>query len=434
MTKKAVLTLSGLLLLAPGITLRAQDAPAAPPAPAAAPAVVTVAPTAPPQAAAVVAPAPPAQRVSAASVVPQAAPPALAPAQAAPPSAVLAPAAAPTRALPAMVYAPAAPPQGPGEVTIFQFGDNFLGVSVEDVTRENMGRYQMSGEPRGVGVRSVVKGSPAEKAGLRENDVILRFDGEAVTTTRKLNRLLGESAPEHTARLTIRRGGSEQEISVTLGKREFGREFGGTMIDGDLLRRQAEEMSKNSEMWKRQGEDARRKLEELQRKNPGGVFTFFGGGRRVGISTNALGKQLADYFGVSHGALVTSVEPDSPAARAGLKAGDIVTEVDGERVEDSGDLSRAINRKDEGEVTLTVVRERNRRTVRVTPEKMKSPGGELFPGGLRIEAPSIAISLPQMRLALPTIDLNLRLPPINIQPRTRVTPRVIRPRSGQTIL
>ena len=429
MTKKASLTLSGLLLLAQGHTLRAQEAPAAPPAPAVV-AVAPAAPTGPAPQAAVVAPAPPAQGVYAVSV-PQAAPPAFAPAQAPPPFAVLAPA-PPTHAVPALAYAPAAPPQGPGEVTIFQFGDNFLGVSAEDVTRENMGRYNLSGEPRGVGVRSVVKGSPAEKAGLRETDVILRFDGEAVTTVRKLNRLLGESAPEHTARLTIRRGGSEQEISVTLGRREFGHEFGGTMIDGDLLRRQAEEMSKNSEQWKRQGEEARRKMEEWQRKNPGGVFTFFGGGRRVGISTNALGKQLADYFGVEHGALVTSVEPDSPAARAGLKAGDIVTEVDGERVEDAGDLSRAINRKDEGEVTLTVVRDRDRRTVRVTPEKMKSPGGELFPGGLRIEAPAVAISLPQVRLALPPINLNL--PPINIQPRTRTAPRVIRPRSGQTIL
>lgn len=416
MTKKAVLTLSGLLLLAQGLTLRAQEAPAAPPAPPA-PAVVAVAPAGPGPLAAGVAPAPPARGVYAVSV-PQAAPPALAPAQA---------------AIPALAYAPAAPPQGPGEVTIFHFSDNFLGVSVEDVTRENMGHYNLSGEPRGVGVRSVVKDSPAEKAGLRENDVILRFDGEAITTTRKLNRLLGESAPEHTARLTIRRGGSEQEISVTLGRREFGREFGG-MIDGDLLRRQAEEMSKNSEMWKRQGEEARRKMEEWQRKNPGGVFTFFGGGRRVGVSTNALGKQLADYFGVEHGALVTSVEADSPAARAGIKAGDIVTEVDGERVEDSGDLSRAINRKEEGEVTLTVVRERNRRTVRVTPEKMKSPGGQLFPGGLRIEAPSIAISMPQVRLSLPTIDLDFRLPPINIQPRTRVAPRILRRLSERMIL
>jgi len=430
MTKKAVLTLSGLLLLAQGHTLRAQETPAAPPAPAV---VAPAAPTGPGPQAAVAAPAPPMQGVSAVSV-PPATPPALAPAQAPPtPFAVLAPAPPPTRALPALAYAPAAPPQGPGEVTIFHFGDNFLGVSAEDVTRENMGRYNLSGEPRGVGVRSVVKGSPAEKAGLRENDVILRFDGEAVTTVRKLNRLLGESAPEHTARLTIRRGGSEQEMSVTLGRREWGREFGG-VIDGDLLRRQAEEMSKNSEQWKRQGEEARRKMEEWQHKNPGGVFTLFGGGRRVGISTNALGKQLAEYFGVEHGALVTSVEPDSPAARAGVKAGDIVTELDGERVEDAGDLSRAINRKEEGEVTLTVVRDRNRRTVRVTPEKMKSPGGDFFPGGLRIEAPSIAISMPRVRVALPIIDLNLNLPPINIQPRTRIAPRILRRLSERMIL
>ena len=109
-----------------------------------------------------------------------------------------------------------------------------------------MSRYGLSGEPRGVGVREVVKDSPAERAGIRANDVILRFDGEPVTSLRKLNRLIDESSPEHQARLAIRRGGSEQEITVKLGKREMGRLLG----EGDW--------GKQSEEWRRFGDEMRK--------------------------------------------------------------------------------------------------------------------------------------------------------------------------------
>ena len=66
-------------------------------------------------------------------------------------------------------------------------GGTFLGVSVEDISKENMSRYGMR-EVRGVGVTQVIKDSPAEKAGLKKDDVILRFEGESVTGARKLTR------------------------------------------------------------------------------------------------------------------------------------------------------------------------------------------------------------------------------------------------------
>src|SRR5438067_9669229 len=100
----------------------------------------------------------------------------------------------------------------------FFVGDGaFLGVGTEDISKENMARYGMR-EVRGVGVTEVLKDSPAEKAGLRKDDVILRFDGESVTSVRKLNRLVVESSPDQNVRLTISRGGAEQEISATLTK------------------------------------------------------------------------------------------------------------------------------------------------------------------------------------------------------------------------
>src|SRR5216110_302238 len=102
--------------------------------------------------------------------------------------------------------------------SIFVDGGGFLGVNTEDINRENMGRYGLR-EPRGVGITSVAKDSPAEKAGLRKDDVILRVDNDNVTSARKLSRLISEVAPDHVVRLMISRSGAEQEVSVTIGKR-----------------------------------------------------------------------------------------------------------------------------------------------------------------------------------------------------------------------
>src|SRR5258708_32664495 len=96
-------------------------------------------------------------------------------------------------------------------------GGAFLGVGTEDISKENMGRYGMR-EVRGAGVTQVVRDSPAEKAGLKKDDVILRFDGESVTSARKLSRLVSESSADQTVRITISRGGSEPEVSATLAK------------------------------------------------------------------------------------------------------------------------------------------------------------------------------------------------------------------------
>ena len=68
---------------------------------------------------------------------------------------------------------------------MFIDGGSFLGVHAEDINKENMARYGMR-EARGVGITQVVKDSPAEKAGLRKDDVILRFEGDSVTSVRKL--------------------------------------------------------------------------------------------------------------------------------------------------------------------------------------------------------------------------------------------------------
>jgi membrane-associated protease RseP (regulator of RpoE activity) len=342
---------------------------------------------------------------------------------------------------------------------VFGGGDNYLGVYTEPVTRENMSRFNLSGEPRGVAVERVAENSPAAKAGLQKDDVILRFDGEQVSSTQKLSRLINEAAPEHTARLTVSRGGSERELSVTLGRREratVGASEGMLFKDGELFRLDGDQWKKQTEEearqqreeWRKRAEEMRKQTEglrqQLQKMPRAENFGFVAGaGRRIGVTTTPLTDQLADYFGVSRdgGVLVTSVAENSPAAKAGLKAGDVITEVDGEKVENAAGLSRAISRKQEGEVTLGVTRERNRRTFRVTPEKSQGPQmwavpGALFPsngvGALpRTEFRGPVTLAPGTRVlratpALPSLPAAPALPslapPVLVRPTTRYVP------------
>jgi serine protease Do len=324
---------------------------------------------------------------------------------------------------PAQAQAPA-PPVASFATTFFDDG-SFLGVHVEEVTRDNAASYNLSGGPRGVGVKDVVKGSPAERAGLRAGDVIVRFDGETVTSVRKLTRLIGETAPEHAARVAFVRNGSEQEVSATLAKREHvmptieGSLFPG--FDSEDMKLFGERWKDSSEEWEHKGNELRKKLEELQRANPGGVPLVLGTTRRIGVSTSPLGRQLADYFGVSGGVLVNSVEANSPADKAGIKAGDIITEADGAKIEDAGDLVSALNRKETGEVTLTVVRDKKQRTVRVTPERRETEGIYVRPGSFRIEGPVASVTVPRVRRT--ASDVYVSLPQVHVStPQVFVTP------------
>lgn len=272
---------------------------------------------------------------------------------------------------------PPAPPSGitvpVPQVFSYSFeGNSFLGVSPVNITRENMSQYGLSA-PRGVGISSVSQGSPAEKAGLKKGDVILQFDGEPVTSTRKLLRLIGESAPEQSVRLTISRNNSEQQVSVTLAAREPGmRGFNVTppVMDRNFSVRPPDLDGYFSVRPPVPG------TPRTPRSYAPEVFSYgFGNNRRVGITTSTLTKQLADFFGVSggHGILISFISENSPASKAGLKAGDVITEVDGEKIEDAGDFVRALNKKEEGDVTLTIIRDKSQRTIRVTPEKRTAP-------------------------------------------------------------
>jgi serine protease Do len=301
--------------------------------------------------------------------------------------------------------------------SVFLDGGAFLGVGTEDISKDNMARYGMR-DVRGVGITEVTKDSPAEKAGLRKDDVILRFDGESVTSVRKLTRLVSEHAPDQTVRITISRAGAEQELSATLANHKFETVFGSTF----------------PKVLQRRGDN-----DDSFRVFPNGNWPpSIGGGdspfvwslganRRIGVSTQTLSKQLADYFGVKDGgALITSVTDNSPAAKAGLKAGDVITAIDGEKVTAPGDITKGLNKKETGDITLTIIRDHNTRTVTLTPEK--NPDGPIIRpdtmGTRRVTIPSIVIpTIPEMNIRIPQIVVPTT-PPINVTvPARRRTTR-----------
>lgn len=257
-------------------------------------------------------------------------------------------------------------------------GGSYLGVQSENVSNENFGKYNLR-EPRGVAVTKVIENSPAAKAGLQKGDVIINFDGEAVKSEGKLLRLISEVAPDQKAELTVLRNGGEIRVTVTIGKREepMFRAFGsgnGMVIPappGELRRLRVPPVLPNDD------------FNAPPAPNADDNFFIFGrAGRKLGVTVTPLTQQLAEYFGspIGKGVLVEEVKEQSAAARAGLRAGDIILEIDGETVNDQTDLVRIINKKTEGEVSLTILRDKQRMTVRVTPDAKKQTPPRSFDG------------------------------------------------------
>lgn len=251
---------------------------------------------------------------------------------------------------------------------VFNGGGSYLGVQAQEVNKENFSKFGLK-DVRGVAIEKVVADSPAQKAGLQDNDVIVRFNGEEVTGYRKLTRLISETAPDHQAKITVLRDGKERDVNVTIGKQPTPQFRTGTLLPA--IPSQAITIpampSFNVESFPRAG------AVDFYSSYNNGVNFVFSPSRQLGVSISGLTKQLGDYFGVADGKgiLINSVNENSPASKAGLKAGDVIVEVEGKAVGNSMELFRAISEKKEGEVALTVLRNRNRQTVKVTPEKLK---------------------------------------------------------------
>ena len=236
-----------------------------------------------------------------------------------------------------------------------------LGVGLEDVTSEDLTRLGLSDE-RGALVKEVEEQSPAGKAGLQAGDLILRYQGENVLSAAQLARLVRETPPGRKVSLEINRKGSAVKVTATLEERrgrgplgEHGFEF--EMPELPEVPPVPPVPPAPGRAWDR--EDGR-----------GFYFHDFFGDRpaRLGIRYQELAEQLAQHFKVEAGAiLVTSVDEDGPSGKAGVKAGDVIVEVNGKAIKDGGAFRDQVAHLDAGsEATLTVKRDGRSMDFKVT--------------------------------------------------------------------
>lgn len=273
----------------------------------------------------------------------------------------------------------------------FDGDGGYLGVQTTEVTKENFAKFGLR-EVRGVAVEKVVENSPAAAAGIKDGDVIVRINGEEISSTRKLTRLISEIDVDHQVKVTVLRNGSEQEITATLGKRPgavFGE--GGNFSfssPAPLGKFDLNELKALPQFKEMQPIAPMSPMPLLKNFPDGEMFKSFslpggdgqvfswssGSGRQIGVGVTDLTKQLAQHFGVEDGLMINEVRENSPAAKAGLKAGDIIVEVNSKAATSQLDLIREVNSKKEGDVQLTIVRDGKRQTISVTPEASKDTG------------------------------------------------------------
>jgi S1-C subfamily serine protease len=198
-------------------------------------------------------------------------------------------------------------------------------------------------------------------------------------------RLIGEVAPDHTVTLTVVRNGGEMEIPVTMGERKSPVLFSGDFNDAPLAPLPPNVVIPNlpsapSAPFPPTAPRVRVMPRTGSVPDSFEIFGFYSG-RTIGVGVTGLTPQLGEYFGVREGKglLVNSVSKDSPAERAGLKAGDVIVEVDGKPVLRQMDLVKAFGDEKKGDVVITIVRNKNRQSLTVSPEARKS-GNSRFNG------------------------------------------------------
>lgn len=231
----------------------------------------------------------------------------------------------------------------------FGKGGSYLGVHLIEVDEDRAGELNMPA-PSGVEITSVAERSPADQGGIVEGDVILAFRNEKVAGVEHFMRLVRETPVGREVAVVVWRDGSEKALEVRIGKRPT------AVVVNPLL--------KNCE----DGEDCQGQALnfsipdiDIQVQVPQVVMRT----RVLGAQLEAVKGQLGEYFGVEEGALVCSVASNSPADRAELQAGDVIIAVDGESVRTPRQVHSAIRSADEEDVSIEVMRDRSRKTLRI---------------------------------------------------------------------
>jgi S1-C subfamily serine protease len=202
-------------------------------------------------------------------------------------------------------------------------------------------------DQKGVVVRDVDPAGPAGKAGLKPGDVIVRIEDKDVANFDSLRKTLTDHKPGDKLSVTVMRDGKEEKLTIALAPRRPGPAVGG----------------------------------------PAGAPRE-GGQAFLGIFTQPLTPETKSQFNIdaNEGVVVTQVGPGTPASKAGLRGGDVITKVDGKAITNPDELREAVRAARPGQdLTLSVARGGKSQEVKVRPEEASGDlrfGQPALPGGL----------------------------------------------------
>lgn len=243
-------------------------------------------------------------------------------------------------------------------------GSSWLGVEAQEVSSEKAKELKLPAE-RGVLLGKIVPDSPGAKAGLKENDVVTEINGQHIEGTAQFRRIIHEIPAGRTAQITVWREGRSQTLSVTLGKAEQGhRAF------------QMVAPTPGTFAFRMPDLPEVREIPEMPSMEWDGNMLFGPQPPRLGIDAEDLSGQLGMFFGAPDGEaiLVREVNSGSPAEKAGLKAGDVITSLDGDRIRSVGDLREKLSAKrDEKGTSVKLGVLRNHSAVSLTVDLPASP-------------------------------------------------------------
>jgi len=222
---------------------------------------------------------------------------------------------------------------------------SYLGVHIDQVTPQTVSALKLP-DTNGALITYVDQDGPACRAGLKNSDVVVGFNGSKVLGPEQLQDMIHNTAAGKTVNLTVVRDGQTKNINVTLGAwpnavphaQSFVASHPPVVFNAPAMASPA--------------------FPDIE------VPSFVALTSRHGIVVESLTPQLSDYFGVQHGqgVLVRSVEKGSPAEAGGLKAGDVIVKVNNEPVHDMADWRRAMQAR-AGKIPVTVVRDKREQTI-----------------------------------------------------------------------
>jgi len=245
-------------------------------------------------------------------------------------------------------------------------GQGYLGVDVRDVTEDQLAALKLK-EARGAEIVLVDHDAPAGKAGLREHDVILRMNGQAIDGEEQIRRMLRESPPGTPLTLLVSRDGQQIIVTTQTANREE-------------VERQAWEqhLTVPEPLPPTEIEGS------IYFAAPDSAAPTVRGGNSflgptlmdpsyTGAMLETMSTQLAEYFGVPGGAglLVRSVEANSPASLAGMRAGDVVVRANAKAVANSADWTKAIRDSHGHPLAVVVLRDKKELTLTLTPDNKR---------------------------------------------------------------